>query len=307
MTEAAASVHHTAEEREAALWFFAGHDPSGGAGIQADLEVAAAFDLPAVSLITASTVQNSQGVFAVSATPAAWLAAQLAALVADFPPPKGIKISVIGSAENVQVIVDFLQKVSCPVVFDPILRAGAQGDLQSHLREAIVETLLPKVTLLTPNLPELLALACGESERKQRQHTDFSANADLLEYADLSAKAAAVEAALLQAIKHLQSKGIKGIFLTGGHHGEAAVLVNRLFWQEQGEIGRWTWPRLAGAFHGSGCTLAAALLCALSQQTAPWPQATTAWAQAQAFTYQSLQTARPLGKNQRYPRRPGRC
>lgn len=288
---------NTAKKPGAALWFFAGHDPSGGAGIQADIEVAAAFDLPAVSVITASTVQNSQGVMAVEPLPAAWLAAQLDGLLKDFPPPQGIKISVVGNRENLQVIIDFLEKLAapCPLVFDPILRAGGHGDLQSTLASALVAELLPKVTLLTPNLPELLTLAAltfpGDFDKNLTHLT--CANTPFL----------SDDQATREAIATLQDRGIKGIFLTGGHHGAEDVLVNRLFWQDLGEVGRWNWPRLADDFHGSGCTLAAALLCALSKQSAPWPLATSAWQDAQTFTYQSLQTARTLGKNQRYPRR----
>ncbi len=295
---------------EAALWFFAGHDPSGGAGIQADVEVAAAFDLPAVSLITASTVQNSQGVTAVEPLPAEWLAAQLAALLRDFPPPKGLKISVIGSYENLQVIVDFLEQVTCPVVFDPILRAGGQGDLQSALASALVTQLLPKVTLLTPNLPELLTLATSAEKETATAGTEMetAAMAEIVTKTTATSTEKAIktmtdDSAIATAIQTLQGRGIKGIFLTGGHHGANDVLINRLFWKDLGEVGQWTWPRLAGDFHGSGCTLAAALLCALSCQNQPWPQATAAFAEAQTFTYQSLQTARILGKNQRYPRR----
>lgn len=289
---------------EAALWFFAGHDPSGGAGIQADIEVAAAFDLPAVSVITATTVQNSQGVIAVEPLPATWLAAQLEGLLKDFPPPKGIKISVVGSRENLQVIVDFLEKLAapCPVVFDPILRAGSHGDLQSALASALVAELLPKVTLLTPNLPELLTLA---AMAKAQTTATAAAGIETTIATDIEkvGKKTADDHAMREAIATLQDRGIKGIFVSGGHHVAEDILVNRLFWQDLGEVGRWNWPRLTGDFHGSGCTLAAALLCALSKQSAPWPVAMAAWQDAQTFTYQSLQTARVLGKNQHYPRR----
>ena len=100
----------------------AGSDPSGGAGIQADLKVMSAFGVHGCSVITALTAQNTQGVLAVDPVSPQMLRAQVEALQADLPPAV-IKTGMLGSAETVRILADLLKSIDVPVVCDPVLKS----------------------------------------------------------------------------------------------------------------------------------------------------------------------------------------
>lgn len=142
---------------------FAGLDPSGGAGIQADIEAIAAQGAHALPLVTALTVQDNNRVHDVAPVYAALLARQAAVLVAASMPIRAVKIGIPGSAANAVVIAEIVRSlrarwVDLPVVLDPVLASGRGDALSRDDAVAALAPLLAVATLLVPNGPELAAL-----------------------------------------------------------------------------------------------------------------------------------------------------
>lgn len=137
----------------------AGSDPSGGAGVQADLRTWAAQGVAGVSVVTALTVQNSRGVTAVHPVPADVLAAQLDAVLSDTR-PQTVKIGMLGGAAQVRAVADVLRRYAPPhIILDPVLSsAGGVPLLDEAGRAALVTDLLPLCELVTPNQDEWAAL-----------------------------------------------------------------------------------------------------------------------------------------------------
>jgi hydroxymethylpyrimidine kinase/phosphomethylpyrimidine kinase/thiamine-phosphate diphosphorylase len=138
----------------------AGSDPSGGAGIQADLRTFAALGVFGAAAVTAITAQDSQGVWGVWPAPAEQLAAQLVAVGADYA-LDAVKIGVLGSAAGVEVVASFLERYRPPhVVLDPVLASsGGTPLLDDAGRDRLIQQLFPRVDLVTPNLPEASLLS----------------------------------------------------------------------------------------------------------------------------------------------------
>ena len=243
-----------------------GHDPTGGAGIQADIETVAALGGRALTLITALTAQDTGNIRAIWPTTHTAFSAQLDTLWDDIP-PAAVKIGLIASLELVPVLVERLAGFAGPVVIDPVLAAGGGFDLApEELLAAIHEKLLPLASLVTPNRAEARRLAG-------------------LEDPDMAA------AALLDA-------GAGAVLLTGADEATGPSVTNRLF--SPGVAPQsFDWPRLAGVYHGSGCTLASAcaIRLALGQ---PLHEAIAA---AQAFAHQTLTRADRPGRGQSLPYR----
>jgi hydroxymethylpyrimidine/phosphomethylpyrimidine kinase len=247
-----------------------GHDPVGGAGIQADIETVAALGGHAASAITCLTVQDSRDVHALHPLDPELLRAQAEAVLGDLP-VAAVKIGLIGDAALVPVLATLLRRYpDLPVVLDPVLAAGGGRDLAgTALQHAMLTELLPLTTLLTPNL--------AEAQR-------------------LSAVQAADDCAAA-----LLATGCKAVLLTGADSaGDAPEVVNRLYRPGQ-RSARWHWPRLPHSYHGSGCTLAAACACLLAQGH----ELTEAVAEAQRFTDAALHAGWRPGHGQHLPwRRP---
>ena len=250
--------------RRRAVLVFAGLDPSGGAGVAADIEAIAAQGAHALPVVTALTVQDNNRVYEVQPVDSALLLRQARALV-DSVEIGAVKIGIPGSAANAVAIAQVLRQLrerqpGLPVVLDPVLASGAGDALGRGDAVAVLAPLLALATVLVPNLPEAGALA------------------------DVLAKTPC---------QHL--------LLTGGH-GSGATVVN--IWKWAGQERRWEWPRLDGEFHGSGCTLAAAIAARLALGE-PMEQALE---RAQSYCHQALLHAFSIGPGQRIPRRllPGR-
>jgi hydroxymethylpyrimidine/phosphomethylpyrimidine kinase len=209
---------------------FAGHDPSGGAGQQADIEAIAAQGAHAAVAITCLTVQDTVNVSRVEAVAPALVIAQAEAVLAD-QRVAAIKLGLLGNGAIVTAVAALLARHPLiPVVTDPVLVATGGGQLaEADLIPALKAALLPRTTVLTPNVAEARAL---------------TGLADLSAYAET-----------------LRLLGARYVLVTGGDEPTAAV-ENRLHGPEGARIFRW--PRLAGPFHGSGCTLAAALAARLA-------------------------------------------
>jgi hydroxymethylpyrimidine/phosphomethylpyrimidine kinase len=242
-----------------------GHDPSGGAGIQADIESIAANGGHAVSAITALTVQDTANVSRIDPVPVDLFQQTLETLDGDFH-LDAIKIGLIGDSGIAEAIALFLEKhADIPVVLDPVLAAGGGKEMSSEsIRKVMIERILPHVTLVTPNLPE--------AQRLTGEATADSCAAKLMEH------------------------GAKSIFITGGHSEDEAI-INRYF-DVSGEQ-QFEWERLDGEFHGSGCTLASSIALFLTREM----PIKLALRLAQAFTHDALAKAEQLGKGQKIPRR----
>lgn len=243
-----------------------GHDPTGGAGIQADIETVHALGGFPLSLVTALTVQDTRDVAAVVPTDAAVLARAGDKLVDDLRPDV-VKVGLIGNPQQVAVILALVRRCRARLVVDPVLAAGGGFDMAGgDLVGALSSRLLPAAELVTPNRAEASRLAGG-----------------------MDPEAAA--AALLDA-------GAGAVLLTGTDGTGGDEVINRLY--RPGATARdYRWPRLAGVYHGSGCTLASACATMLGLGRT----LEDAVQEAQAFTWQALAAARTPGHGQQIPRR----
>ena len=202
----------------------AGHDPSG-AGIQADIETLGALGCRAFTLITCLTAQNSRGVRSVIPTSRTMLFSQADCLLSDMSAPIACKIGLIPNEESLQAVVDVLRLLpaNTPVILDPVLGATAGGPLAGDgMPKSLLKHLIPRVTLVTPNLREL------------RRLVDASG-------APLSTRSLSCEWCLVK-----------------GADEPGETITHRLF-QESALFAEYQWPRIDGVFHGSGCTLASAI------------------------------------------------
>ena len=245
----------------------AGHDPSGGAGIHADIEAIHSLGGLPATLITGLTVQNSQNVRGFELVSVDLLERQAEALLDDMR-FQAVKIGMTGSPAIIRFIARLLDQLrGVPVVLDPVLAAEAGGSLGAQsVPEALLEHLFPRATVAMPNLPEAERLA------------------------GVGGVHAAGEILL--------RSGCPAVLITGTHDQTEAV-HNHLFSAEG--VGDWSWPRLPGSFHGSGCTLASACAARLAHGI-PLEEALT---EAQDYVYRTLQNAWQAGRGQLIPDRRG--
>lgn len=245
----------------------AGHDPGGGAGIQADIEAIASQGCHPVSVITCLTVQDTCNVQRIEPVADYLIEQQAEALLADMP-VAAFKIGLLGSVAAVEAVHRILlQAPDVPVILDPVLAAGGGKNLSTdRLVEAIHEYLLPLTTLLTPNVPEAARLAI---------------TGDTLDAQALS----------------LLDQGCAYVLLTGTH-AETERVENALYGEGK-RLRTWTWERLPETYHGSGCTLASACAANLAKGM----ETGKAVAAAQAYAWGSLQAGYKLGKCQWIPNR----
>ncbi|MCB1864119.1 MAG: hydroxymethylpyrimidine/phosphomethylpyrimidine kinase [Chromatiales bacterium] len=257
--------------RRPVVLVFAGHDPGGGAGIQADIEAIGAMGAHAATVVTALTVQDTVGVTAIGAVSSESIRAQAGAILADCP-VAAIKTGLLPSAEIVETVAGLVRGCGVPLVVDPVLRSGAGDALTDPaVVRALIERLLPLATISTPNAAEACALAGLPADRAATAASDLSRTAGC------------------------------SVLLTGGDVIESPdEVVNRLF-AEGRERRQWRWPRLPGAYHGSGCTLAAALAARL----AAGDSLDAACELAQSFTDRALGAAFRSGRGQLIPGRRG--
>ena len=214
----------------------AGSDPSGGAGIQADLKTFAALGTYGMSVITAVTAQNTRGVRSVRVLDAGFVAEQLDALYEDVKVDT-VKVGMVASAGIVEVIADRLRvHPGCNVVLDPVMIAKS-GDrlLAEDTIAAMRDRLVPLARLITPNLPEAAALIGG---RVPQTHAD-----------------------MVRAVQLLHRLGSDWVLLKGGHLAGADSTDLLFDGQTLTELpGRRIETRNT---HGTGCTLSAAIAALL--------------------------------------------
>ena len=218
----------------------AGFDGSGGAGIQADLKTFAAFGCYGMTVLTALPIQNTMGVKKCYELPLQSIHDQLQTIFEDIV-PDAIKIGMLFNAEIIEVVCEFLKQhaAGIPIVLDPVMFAKS-GDalLLPEALAALKTTLIPLTTLITPNLPEAMALTHLKIENKEMMQ---------------------------QAIPHLLNLGPQAVLLKGGHlEGNAASDLyadkeGRTEWLEGSKI-------ITRNTHGTGCTLSAAIAACLSKK-----------------------------------------
>ncbi len=250
---------------------FAASDPSGGAGVQADLLTLASMGCHPLSVITAITVQDSLGVEGVLPIDADWVADQARRILEDMP-VDAFKIGVLGSVENIAAIAEVVSDYpDIPLIFDPVLASGRGDELASEdMTYALRELLLPQTTILTPNSHEARLLAIGEDDE---------------------------ELTLEQCAARLVETGCEYVLVTGTHENTPQV-VNTLY-GKTGVLRSDGWPRLPGSYHGSGCTLAAAIAAMLANGL----ELGEAVREAQEYTWQTLKNAYRPGMGQFIPDR----
>jgi hydroxymethylpyrimidine/phosphomethylpyrimidine kinase len=250
---------------------FAGHDPGGGAGLQADIETLASQNCHATPVITALTVQDTRDVASFTALDSDAVVAQAETVLADMP-VAAFKIGMLGSAANARAIHDILQqRPEVPLVLDPVLASGngtRLGDPQ--LLEAIVTLLVPRATVVTPNSLEARALT-----------RTLAPAPDTLSDCAIA----------------LLAQGAEFVLVTGTHEDSPHV-VNSLYQGDQ-LLETFTWERLPHNYHGSGCTLAACITGMMAQGLDPFH----AIHEAQEFTWNALQQGYRPGKGQHLPDR----
>lgn len=245
----------------------AGSDPSGGAGIQADLKTFSALGAYGTSVITALTAQNTRGVAGVHPVPADFIAAQLEALLADVR-LDAVKIGMVASREVAEVIREALiRRRPRWVVLDPVMVAKS-GDVlvdDAGIR-AVREVLVPLADLVTPNLPEAAVL--------------------------LDAPAPVDRAGMLAMAPALRGLGAGATLLKGGHlRGEACpdllVTAEAASWVEGARVD-------TSNLHGTGCTLSSAITARLARGDS----LTAAVASAKAWLGTALAESRRLDVGQ---------
>jgi hydroxymethylpyrimidine/phosphomethylpyrimidine kinase len=242
-----------------------GHDPTGGAGLQADIETISRLGCYPCTVVTALTVQDTRNVRRVLPQPPEDFLEQARTLLADLP-VAAIKIGLLGSVPIVRAVAELLAEMEgVPVVLDPILAAGGGRNLAGGgLIAEIKARLIPRATIVTPNTPEARKLA-GKDDPDD-------------------------------CARELLRLGCPNVLLTGTHE-DGPDVVNRWYGAD-GVMSR-RWPRLPGSYHGSGCTLASAVAACLARGCSM----ETAVREAQRFAWEALNRGWQLGKGQFLPNR----
>lgn len=244
---------------------FSGLDPTGGAGIQADIETLFSIGCHCTPIVSALAVQNTNKVSSLTPTEATLLVQQARAVLEDIP-IACFKVGLLGSVATVEVLHTlFKDYPDIPVVLDPVAVAGFE-DSGRDVVAAMQNLLLPLTTVLTANTKELRL---------------FATTADTI---------AACASEVLES-------GCEHILLTGTH-AESVDVINKLYTRHQ-DASSFTWPRLKESYHGAGCTLASAVAGYLAHQSS----VQDAVQQAQRFTWESLKQGTRIGLGQHVPNR----
>ena len=273
------TVHARPSQPRPSVLVLAGHDPSGGAGIQADIESIAYHGVHPMCVMTLTTVQNAQGVHKYYQQPLSLMQAQLDAILEERP-IQAIKVGAVCDAVQVDWLVGLCKRYTdLPVVLDPVLSPSRGLDFaDTCCIEAIRRKLLPHVSLLTANCSELVRLAGTETD------------------------AYGFEAAVGQ----LSAWGCSKLLLTSAERG-SEHLIHKLFVSSTtdaiskgvSEPRLFTSALLSGEYHGSGCTLSAAIAAHLARgQDIP-----EAIQYSLHFVARSLRRADQVGAGQFVPRR----
>ncbi|OEY67982.1 bifunctional hydroxymethylpyrimidine kinase/phosphomethylpyrimidine kinase [Marinobacter sp. X15-166B] len=203
-----------------------GLDPSGGAGIQADIQAITALGAHPLPVLTCLTVQDTCNVHGATPVEAELIRAQLECLEGDTP-IHAVKTGALGNAGVVAVLLEFLTRhPELPLIVDPVIKAAGGGDLADQaLIESMTQQLFSHADVITPNGVEVALLGHSDQET--------------------------------QAVARLLDAGCPSVLVTGGH-GEGPDIINTLY-RQQRHPQQWAVKRVGGEYHGTGCTLAAAI------------------------------------------------
>ncbi len=248
-------------ERKRVALTIAGSDPSGGAGIQADLKTFHQFGVYGEAVITLLTVQNTRRVSRVVTLDPELVKEQISAVLEDIP-PEAAKTGALGNAGIICAVAALAERFSFPLVVDPVMISKhgspllAPGDAGAFL-----EHMVPRASLLTPNLPEAAALAGIEITGPDQMRA---------------------------AAERIVRLGAKAVLVKGGHlAGDAVDLL-----LAGGEWHEFPAPRIDTPHtHGTGCTLSAAIAAGLAQGT-PLVEAVR---RAKVFVSEAIRTSPRLG------------
>lgn len=272
-------MHQCSAQLPPIVLTFAASDPSGGAGMQADLLTIASLACHPLSVTTALTVQDTLGVRSIVAVAADCVVKQARTLLDDIP-VAAFKMGLLGSMANIAAIAAIVADYpDIPLVLDPVLASG-RGDVlvDEEIIAGLRELLMPQTTILTPNSLEARRLLAGANtpgnDHEQPPPT------------------------LAECAQSLLDLGCDYVLLTGTHEDTARV-VNNLYGQRRGLLRSDTWERLPGSYHGSGCTLASAVAAALARGLS----AEAAVSAAQDYTWQALAAGFRPGRGQFIPDR----
>ncbi len=243
-----------------------GLDPSGGAGIQADIQAITALGCHPLPVVTCLTVQDTRNVYQAEPVAAELVRRQLECVAADVP-IHAIKTGALGTADTVDVLVAFAQTRSgIPLIADPVIKAAGGGDLaDAALVEAMKSRLFPRAEIITPNGIELAMLGGSDDPETAAQ-------------------------ALL-------AQGCTSVLVTGGH-GTGLHIINTLYNHGPRPM-QWEIERIGGEYHGTGCTLAAAIAAGRALGLSP----RAAISQAQNYVHRTILHALEVGQGQPVPDR----
>jgi hydroxymethylpyrimidine/phosphomethylpyrimidine kinase len=251
---------------------FSATDPTGGAGLQADILTISSLGCHPVSIATGFTVQDTIGVNKLISTDSELVNEQARLILEDME--VGIfKLGILGSKENISVVAEIISDYpDIPLIIDPVLASG-RGDEFTDIeaRNMMMELLFPKSLLITPNSLEARRLVGNEEEIE-----------------DLPIEVCA---------NRLKEIGCENILITGTHESTEKV-INTLY-SSSNQIIPYHWDRLPGIYHGSGCTLTSAI----SAYYALGLSIGEAIEEAQYFTWQTLNNGFKPGKGQLIPNR----
>ncbi|SDD11416.1 bifunctional hydroxymethylpyrimidine kinase/phosphomethylpyrimidine kinase [Aquimonas voraii] len=253
-------IHNTLLERPPSVLSIAGSDSGGGAGIQADLKTFAALGVHGLTAIAALTAQTTRGVSAVELPSLGFLHEQIRCLLEDFD-VRAIKIGMLADAARIHCVADALAaRPDIPVVLDPVMVASSGARLlAADAIHALKLSLLPRATVLTPNLPEAEVLV-------ERPLADAEACA--------------------QAAAELRAAGAAWVLMKGGHLGEGDQVHDRLYGADP-QVLSWSQQRLDLSPHGTGCTLSSAIAALI----ATGMEVPAAVGHAIGFVHQALRAA----------------
>lgn len=249
----------------------AGTDPSGGAGISADLKTFSALGTYGMAAITAVVAQNTQGVRSFRTLEPAFVAEQIDAVFDDVE-VAAVKIGMVATAAIAGAIADTLEKhPACPVVLDPVMVAKSEDILlKPDAIAAIRDRLVPMATIITPNLPEAAVLLDTDAP-------------DTLE-------------GMRAMLPELHALGARWIMLKGGSLPETASKDSTDFLSGDGKITMLTAPRIqTNNLHGTGCTLSAAIAALMTRM--PLPESVAA---AKRYLTDALQASASLNVGHGY-------
>ena len=241
--------------------------------MQADIMALSSMGCHPLSVLTAITVQDTMGVEDIMPLDAELVADQARCVLEDMP-VAAFKLGVLGSVETIAAIAEVVSDYpEVPLILDPVLASGRGDELASEdMVSALRELLVPQTTIITPNSIEARRLALDDGEDGD-------------------------ELTLEECARRIIASGCEYVLVTGTHENTPEV-INTLF-NEEGTVRSDSWRRLAGSYHGSGCTLASAIAATIANGL-PMNEAVK---DAQEYTWQSLKSAFRPGMGQQLPDR----